>query len=99
MPDILLDGLSGNGIEADRAALVAFFMEADRRFAFIHVEVLHLETAAGGEPDAGINIELQDGAVPVVEDGFAGRQIHELPGADDRQCFGFLDAHRVVRGR
>jgi len=88
--DILFDGLRRDGIDPDGAVLVAFLMNTDRGFALVKMEVLDFQAAAGGEADARVDIELEDGAIPVIEDRLAGGQGHQLAGARDRQRPGFL---------
>ena len=90
MLDVFLDGLAGDGIETDHAALVALFMNADRGVAVLQVEVLHFQAAAGAEANTGIDEQLQDGAVAVFQDRLARRQAHELPGADDGERPGLI---------
>jgi acetyl-CoA C-acetyltransferase len=79
--DVFLDGLRCDRVESDRAVLVSFFKQADCGFALVQVEIFDFQTAAGGEPDARIDIELKNGAIPVFQDRFARGQVHQLAGA------------------
>lgn len=65
-------------VNADRAALVALLMQADGGFVSILMEVRDLQPTAGGQPNAGVEVELQDGAVAVIENGFSRGKSDEL---------------------
>ena len=60
-------------MEADGAAAGALLGDADGGAVGVLVEVLDVEAAAGGEAGAGVEVELEDGPVAVVEDRVAGR--------------------------
>jgi hypothetical protein len=72
-------------MEADRSALVALFVEPDRRLVAVLVEVGDFQPASRGQASTGVQEKFQNRAVAVVEDGVAGRQTDELPGAGGRQ--------------
>ena len=65
-------------VEADGAAAVALLVDLDGRPALVLVEVADLEAAARVQPRTGIDVEVQDGAVAVGEQGVAGGQADEL---------------------
>ena len=51
--DVFLNRLRGMKVDADGAALVAFFVQANRSFVSILMKVRDLQAAAGRQPNAG----------------------------------------------
>jgi hypothetical protein len=52
--DVLGDRLRRLEVQTNRSALVAFLMQADRRFVAVLVKVRDLQPAGGGQPGAGV---------------------------------------------
>ena len=69
------------------AVLVAFLVERDGRLVAVLVEVLDPKATRRPDPGPGIEEELDDGPVAVVEHRVARRQTHELPCTGGRQGF------------
>ena len=90
MGDVIVDGLGGGEMEADRAAPGALFGDADGGAVRVLVKVLDAEPAAGGEAGPRVEVELEDGPIAVIEDSVAGGQPHELAGAGGGEGPGFL---------
>ena len=97
--DVVLDGLGGGEVEADGAAAGAFLRDAEGGAVRVLVEVLDAKPAAGGEAGPGVEVELEDGPVAVIEDRVAGREAHELAGAGGGEGAGFPRGGRRRRGR
>src|SRR5437588_9430362 len=72
LPDVLGDGLGGGEVQLDGAALAALLADADRRLFIILVKAGDLQGATGREPDARIEVELQDRPVAIREHTVAG---------------------------
>jgi len=70
--DVLLDGLGGQEVQAEGAALVAFLMGPQGGLLSVLVEIGHLEPAGGTQPYSGVKKRLQERAITEVEDGIAG---------------------------
>jgi hypothetical protein len=81
LPDVLGNSLGGGEMDADGAVVVAFFTYGEGGFFAILVKVLDPEPAGSGEPYAGVEISLEDGAVAIVEHAVASGKAHELPRA------------------
>src|SRR6266849_375324 len=52
--------------------LIAFLVNREGGLLTVLVKVLHPQSAGGGEPDAGVEVGFQDGAVAEIEHLVAG---------------------------
>src|SRR5436190_21837581 len=83
-------------MQPELPAPVALLGDADGGALLIEVEVRDLEPATRREPRPGVEIELQDRPVPVVDERLADRKGEELPGPGRRQREGLVN--RVAPG-
>src|SRR5262249_7929090 len=83
--DVFAYGFARVEVEPDTAMLVSLLVEGDGRLVSVLVEVLHLETARGPDPDPRVEEELEDRPVPEVKDRVAGWEPHQLPGPSCRE--------------
>src|SRR5689334_19586804 len=71
--NIFLNALRSGIMQPNRAAFIAFFLQPEASFAVLLPKIADLEPAASGKPDAGIEVQLDDGPVAVIQHGFAPR--------------------------
>ncbi len=69
----------------------ALELEAQRRLVAVLVDVRDVEPAAGFDARAGVEIELEDGAVTQFQQRVAGQHRHQLPRPCFREGAGFID--------
>ena len=82
---VLVDRLRCSVVQANSAALVAFFAQAQGGLLALLPKVFNEERAAGGQADAGIEVEFYNRAVAMRQYRIAGRHVQQLPGARRRQ--------------
>ncbi len=82
---VLVDRLGGGVVQADGAALVAFFAQAQGGLLALLPKVFDEERAAGRQADAGIEVEFYNGAVAMRQYRIARRHVQQLPGPRRRQ--------------
>ncbi len=82
---VLVDRLRCSVVQADGAALVAFFAQTQRGLLALLAKVFDEERAAGGQADAGIEVEFYNRAVAMRQYRIARRHVQQLPGARRRQ--------------
>src|SRR5579872_2013400 len=68
-------------VKADGAALVALLVEPESRLIAVLMKIRDLQPASSAQPDPRPEERFQNGAVAVVDDGFAIRQSDQLPGS------------------
>ena len=86
-------------MDADGAVLVAFLVDGEGGLFAVLMKILDPQAAGGGQPDTGIQVGFQNGAVAEVEHLVAGGQAHQLAGAGGGQRTGALQADPMTRGR
>ena len=82
---VLVDRLGSGVVQADGAALVAFFAQTQRGLLALLPKVFNEERATGGQADAGIEVEFYNRAVAMRQYRIARRHVQQLPGARRRQ--------------
>src|SRR5215471_15799609 len=76
--DVFGNGLSHGEMDADGAVAVTFLINSERGLVAILVKVPHAQAAGSGQPHAGVEISLENGAVAIIQHSIASRQAHEL---------------------
>jgi hypothetical protein len=61
-------------MDADGAVLVAFLVDSEGGLVAVLMKILDPQAAGGGQPDTGIQIGFQDGAVAEIEHFITGGQ-------------------------
>ncbi len=82
---VLVNRLRCSVVQANGAALVAFFAQAQGGLFAVLPKVFDEERAAGGQADAGIEVEFYNCAVAMRQYRIARRHVQQLPGAGRRQ--------------
>jgi hypothetical protein len=54
-------------VNADGAVLVAFLVDRERGLLAVLMKILDPEPTGGGEPDAGVEVGFQNGAVAEIK--------------------------------
>jgi hypothetical protein len=65
-------------MDADGAVLIALFVNRERGLFAVLMKVLDPQPASGSEPDAGLEVSFEDGAVAEIEHVIAGGKSHQL---------------------
>jgi len=85
--DVLLNGLSRVVVQSDGPSFIALLMQADCCLVALDVKVRDFESATRAQPNARVEIELQDRAIAILNGQVAGRQTHQLPRTSCAQGF------------
>lgn len=88
--DVFNDRLRGIEVKPDRSALVSLLVQLERRLLSVLVKVRDLQPAACRQSNPGIEINLEDRSIAVIDQVVAHRHSHQLPRPGRRQGFGFV---------